>query len=92
MGTKNTPGAFAGYANAAPDEPMFVLLARDDRAPLLVSIWAHVSNNDFDGARIEFEKLDAFCRQRKRSHIEKVYEALDVADAMREWRRKDTPA
>lgn len=33
MGTKNNPGAFDCYANAEPDEPMFVLLARD----LLVS-------------------------------------------------------
>jgi hypothetical protein len=40
MGTKNNPGAFDCYANAAPDEPMFILLARDKHAPTLVWLWA----------------------------------------------------
>jgi len=40
MGTKNNPGRFDCYAAAAGDEPMFVLLARDARAPMLVEIWA----------------------------------------------------
>ena len=40
MGTKLKPGAFDCYANAAPDEPMFVLLARDRHAPTLVREWA----------------------------------------------------
>jgi hypothetical protein len=40
MGTKNNPGAYDCYANAEPDEPMFVLLGRDKHAPLLVKIWA----------------------------------------------------
>lgn len=38
MGTKNNPGTFDCYANAAPDEPMFVLLGRDKHAPLLVRL------------------------------------------------------
>lgn len=40
MGTKLKPGKFDCYANAAPDEPMFVLLARDPFAPILVRLWA----------------------------------------------------
>lgn len=40
MGTKNNPGKFDCYANAHPDEPMFVLLARDKHAPMLVWLWA----------------------------------------------------
>ncbi len=40
MGTKNDPGKFDCYANAEPDEPMFVLLGRDPMAGLLVRIWA----------------------------------------------------
>lgn len=40
MGTKNKPGAWDCYANAEDDEPMFVLLARDPMAPLLVTLWA----------------------------------------------------
>ncbi len=41
MGTKNKPGAFDCYANAKPDEPMFVLLGRDPTgAPLVLYWWA----------------------------------------------------
>lgn len=40
MGTKLNPGKFDCYENAAPDEPMFVLLARDPMAPILVRLWA----------------------------------------------------
>ena len=40
MGTKNNPGEYDCYANAEPDEPMFILLARDPDAPALVRQWA----------------------------------------------------
>lgn len=43
MGTKNKPGDYDCYANADPDEPMFVLLGRDDRSPALVEQWAAMS-------------------------------------------------
>lgn len=49
MGTKNNPGKFDCYQRAAPDEPMFVLLARDPLAPIVVRLWAdlraHLSGN-----------------------------------------------
>ena len=40
MGTKSNPGQFDCYAKAAPDEPVFVLLGRDQHAPTLVRLWA----------------------------------------------------
>jgi len=40
MGTKNNPGEYDCYDKAEPDEPMFVLLARDEYAPQLVELWA----------------------------------------------------
>jgi hypothetical protein len=40
MGTKRNPGQYDCYAKAEPDEPMFVLLARDPTAPQLVRDWA----------------------------------------------------
>ena len=40
MATKNNPGNHDCYANADPDEPMFILLARDPLAPILVRLWA----------------------------------------------------
>lgn len=39
MGTKNNPGVYDCYENAAPDEPMFILLGRDPTAPLVVTFW-----------------------------------------------------
>ena len=40
MGTKNNPGAYDCYDDAGDDEPLFVLLARDPHAPMLVDLWA----------------------------------------------------
>ena len=40
MGTKSKPGKFDCYANAHPDEPMFILLGRDPGAAELVEAWA----------------------------------------------------
>jgi hypothetical protein len=40
VSTKNNPGPNSCYAKAHPDEPMFVLLARDPLAPPLVRRWA----------------------------------------------------
>lgn len=46
MGTKNNPAPFDCYANAAPDEPMFVLLGRDRHAEVLVRLWAILRAHD----------------------------------------------
>lgn len=40
MASKNNPGRFDCYTNAAPDEPMFVLLGRDPMGATLVRAWA----------------------------------------------------
>lgn len=54
MGTKNKPGRFDCFANAEPDEPMFVLLARDQQAPILVECWAHTrAESGEDPAKVE---------------------------------------
>jgi phosphatidylethanolamine-binding protein (PEBP) family uncharacterized protein len=39
MGTKENPGKYDCYDKAVPDEPMFVLLARDPDASTLVRFW-----------------------------------------------------
>lgn len=51
MGTKNNPGKWDCYANAKPDEPMFVLLGRDPLASYLVNLWAL--------ARVQMDMQDA---------------------------------
>lgn len=51
MGTKNKPGKFDCYANAEPDEPMFVLLGRDVSASGLVWTWARKRELEIDRGR-----------------------------------------
>ena len=50
MGTKNNPGLFDCYANADPNEPMFILLGRDKHAPTLVWLWASLRELDGEDA------------------------------------------
>jgi hypothetical protein len=40
MGTKKNPANYDCYGNADPNEPMFILLGRDEGAPDLVDKWA----------------------------------------------------
>lgn len=49
MGTKENPGKYDCYDKAAPDEPMFILLARDPDAATLVRFW-HVLKDQQLGA------------------------------------------
>jgi hypothetical protein len=39
MSTKNNPGKFDCYTKAEPDEPMFILLARDPAATTAIEAW-----------------------------------------------------
>ncbi len=52
MGTKNNPGKFDCYANAEPDEPMFILLGRDRYAPTLVWLWSILREVDGEDPEI----------------------------------------
>ena len=75
MGTKNSPGAFDCYGNAEPDEPMFVLLARDPAAPEIVESWAN--------------RRLALINEGKKPESDKamITEARQCAEAMRVWRK-----
>lgn len=82
MGTKEHPGAFDCYEAAEPDEPMFVLLARDEQAAQRVDEWAA-------------ERFAATARALAAGHavtpnreMRKIAEALKCAQDMREWRAK----
>lgn len=79
MGTKNDPGKFDCYANAEPDEPMFILLARDTSAPAIVEQWARM-------------RAMAIADGRKpASDAPMVSEALICAGKMRAWRKANRP-
>lgn len=75
MGTKTNPGKHDCHANALPDEPMFVLLARDPSAPLLIEDWADTRERAIETGG------------RPRSDEAMVEEARTCADEMRTWRR-----
>lgn len=74
MGTKNNPAAYDCYANALPDEPMFVLLARDPTASMLVRAWATQREYDIRSG------------VRPHSDMAMVHEANECAAAMTVWR------
>lgn len=78
MGTKNNPGDYDCYAKAEPDEPMFVLLARDPLAATTVRGWAINLQNQTDMGILP--KEDAI------KNREKVQEAYKCADDMEKWR------
>ena len=65
MGTKNKPGPCDCYANAEPDEPMFVLLGRDKHAPMLVELWAEMRKLDGEDSSVVDEAID--CAEQMRA-------------------------
>ena len=77
MGTKNQPGKFDCFGNAEPDEPMFILLARDASAPDLVDKWADRRRKLINEGK------------KPQSDMAMVIEAEDCAIAMRDWRAKN---
>jgi hypothetical protein len=74
MGTKNNPGKYDCYANALPDEPMFVLLARDPDFERLVNLWA------------DRREADVRCGNRPPSDMALVQEARMCAIKGAGWR------
>jgi hypothetical protein len=90
MGTKNNPGKFDCYENAEPDEPLFVLLARDPLAPFLVSIWSKLRMGDLEAADVVYEEIvrKILPRYNTAPDVDKASEALDCSLAMFKWREK----
>jgi hypothetical protein len=91
MATKRNPGKWDCYANAHPDEPMFILLGRDLVAPWLVGIWRAMRARDYQLAKnilatafnVIGEQLPAV--KTVPLYSEKSQEADQCASAMREW-------
>jgi hypothetical protein len=75
MGSKNNPGDFDCYANAEPDEPMFVLLGRDKHAPELVEAWAEMRLRDGENQMKVAEALR--CAHDMRRYREKRRDAKE---------------
>ena len=80
MGTKLTELRDGCFHRAMDDEPMFVLLARDDSAVPLVMAWA------------QNRELDIRKGKRPASDMEQVEEARSCARRMQEWRHDNDGA
>ncbi len=87
MGTKNNPGKFDCHANAEPDEPMFILLARDPLAPFLTSLWAKVRLGDYEAAEAVFNRMirDHLMKYGAEPDVDKAGEAMECASTMFDW-------
>jgi len=73
MGTKNNPGPYDCWNNAAPDEPRFALLGRDPHAHQAVRKWA-------------FDRISAITRGEKpETDMLMVREAQECARQMEEY-------
>ncbi len=95
MGTKNNPGKFDCYANAEPDEPMFIFLARDPAAPFLVEIWEAVRRGNYTDANDALHKAMDAMRQSGKLLLspdsEKRGEAIECSRAMQRWFNENRP-
>lgn len=60
MGTKNNPGRYDCYANAEPDEPIFVLRGSDTTASVVVHFWRLLKEEmkEQGASNISAEKLE----------------------------------
>lgn len=74
MGTKLDPGKYDCYENALPDEPMFVLLARDPHFHHLVNEWVYLREQDIHAGR------------RPESDLAMIHEARVCAQSALVWR------
>jgi len=93
MGTKASPGHFDCHAAALPDEPLFVLLARDPLASTLVRLWAAVRQGDRNIAFAAMMELQGFIPEYKRQpEREKAAEAFECASNMLRWRIENNGA
>lgn len=82
MATKNNPGKFDCYANAAPDEPLFILRATDNLAPWIVRIWASAREKNWTQLISAVYGLTVTARLKPTHNQEKINEALNCADEM----------
>lgn len=76
MGTKNNPGSFDCYANAGPDEPMFILLGRDKFASDTVDKWIQFKTLQYD-----IQYPDGWPQEK----VDKLNEAKTCAQNMRDF-------
>lgn len=76
MSTKNDPGDFDVYVKLEPDEPYFILRARDMEAPVAIHVWVHLWLREIQmGLRPESDRAQ-------------IAEAMKCAAEMEQWGRE----
>lgn len=80
MGTKLTEIRNGCFHAALDDEPMFVLLGRDQSAPALIRDWADIREHEIERG------------VRPASDYEKIRDARETADNMEKWRHANDGA
>lgn len=88
MSTKLQPGAFDCYRAALPDEPMFILLARDVSAPHRLREWADQRRKELITEKLARPDLDEDGAWIERYHedMAKCREADLIGHDMTVWR------
>lgn len=88
MSTKIRPGPYDCYADALPDEPMFILLARDQTAPDRIRDWADIKRKQLIadyGALPESDPKSPRAVE-FRDEMAKCQNADEIAHDMATWR------
>lgn len=94
MGTKLHPGEFDCFRAALPDEPMFILLARDESAPDKLRSWADQVRKRLVAEKVERPQVDDDPRwvARYEEDMRKARDADFIAHDMEVWRANNLGA
>lgn len=87
MGTKLEPGKYDCHKNAADDEPIFTLRAKDPLAAEVVRIWAALRQGQVHVAKNLCDTVGMFHSPRE-VNADKIGEALKCADDMTTWHHR----
>lgn len=88
MGTKSDPGKFDCYAKLDPDEPYFLLRAKDPSSSFLVRIWKENRLGNYDECLRQLHLMFENPEVRKRMSnltYEKLLESENTATDMVNW-------
>lgn len=86
MGTKINPGTHDCWRAALPDEPMFILLARDATAPARIREWADERRRALIAALPDGELTEQAVKDEFRRDMAQISDAEEIAHDMIVWR------
>lgn len=88
MATKNNPGTFDCYGNAAPDEPLFTFRPTCEMSPLFVKLYAHLRAKELSAVYETLNTLVDIALRKSPPDPAKIAEAHALAAQMEAWRAK----